>query len=199
MTADRMILIATLAIGLSACGSIEPAPSAPGVTEPSPSDGLTRANSCPTIDLRSPSGTRVELTGTWRADTPATATQEGAIAAPVVRFVRQFGECVWWEEMDAFPGEPLAQEYRRLFFGSLGSDFNIVGQFGEVYTAGGAFDPTGESRFQLFGAAVWRVEFTTPNDEELVTLVGPSRDTNSLTGTFDTWVFSPIDSSTEAR
>lgn len=101
--------------------------------------------------------------------------------------------------MDAFPGAPLAQGYRRLFFGSLRSDFTIVGQFGEIFTAGGQFDPSGESRLSPFGREVWRAEITTSGDDELVTLVGPSRESDTLTGTFDTWVFSRIDSGTEAR
>lgn len=191
MSADRMIFTALLAVGLCACASTEPAPTESGVAEASPSAGLTSANSCRTIDIRSPSGARVDLTGTWRADI---ATLPGSTAAAIVRYVRQFGSCIWWEEFDSEPGRPTGEIYRRLFFGSLRSDFTVVGQFGDVYYVG-AFDTAGEFVVPKFGPAVWTVDITTSGDEELILLVGPSRGID-VTGPPATWVFSRIDTST---
>lgn len=188
MSADRMILTALLVVGLSACGTSEPSADSTG-GEPTPS--AATASLCRTLDLRTPSGIRLDLTGTWRADI---VTRPGAISAHIVRYVRQFGDCIWWQEMDAEPGRPAGEIYRRLFFGSLEPNFTVVGQFGDVFYVQ-AFDTAGEFVVPKFGPAVWKVDITTSGDEEVIALLGPSRGID-VTGPPATWVFSRVDTST---
>lgn len=180
----RGITLVVAVLGLAACTLGSPAPSA--VPSPTPNESPAEASTtCDELNLRTPTGRQLDLTGTWElAD------------VPIVRLVRQIGDCVWWEEFDAVPGEPRAQVYRRVYFGTLQSDLTITGHFGDIFYVS-AFDPAGEFCVQLFGRATWRVDITVSGGDDLITLVGPSRGTDRPNCALYSWVFSRTSTSTE--
>lgn len=177
-------MVAAAVLGLAACTLGSPVRSAG--PSPTPNQSPAAASmACDELDLRTPTGRQLDLTGTWElAD------------VPIVRLVRQIGDCVWWEEFDAVPGESRAQVYRRVFFGTLQSDFTIAGQFGDIFYVD-AFDPAGEICVPLFGRATWRVDIAVSSGDELITLVGPSRGTDRPGCALYSWVFTRTGTSTE--
>jgi hypothetical protein len=97
---------------------------APG-TSPDPSaaasavhDAGTAAD-CSPIELRTPGGSRVDLTGTWRG--------RGA-----VHHIRQSGSCVWWIATSDIPGQPAGSAYSITFHGQIRQDFTLVGEWAFV-------------------------------------------------------------------
>jgi hypothetical protein len=128
---------------------------------------------CGPIDLRTPAGSVLDLTGTWQG--PAR-----------LLLVRQFGRCVWWEELSAFvEDEPPGYHYRRLFLGELLSDFTIVGRFGDVYTR---TSPSIYAHPQpREGGATYRVRFVGEGSSEVVSLVGLFVDAVSQGETTTEW------------
>jgi hypothetical protein len=118
----RRAALVLIALTLVGCGAPSLAPGSPdGETA-----GATRqvtADDCGPIELRTPAGASIDLTGTWAG-------------ASAQLFVHQYGDCVWIEEFSADPREDLGESYRRVFFGRLGSDFTIVGRFADIFSKG---------------------------------------------------------------
>ena len=75
---------------LAACSSGSAAPSEAG-SSATPGPPSTGGAECRPIDLRSPQGVRVDLTGTWSSD-------------GFDHHVRQTGDCVWWIGYSRWPG-----------------------------------------------------------------------------------------------
>lgn len=81
--------------------------------------GSPASTSCGPIELRTPGGSRVDLTGTWRG--------RGA-----VHYVRQLGTCVWWIALSDIPGEPAGSAFSISFRGQVRQDFTLVGEWAFV-------------------------------------------------------------------
>jgi hypothetical protein len=121
----RITAIALLALGV-AC------------TNPPASGALTQAptrapgNStvdCPDIDLRSPSGERIDLTGTWETE------REGTRAG--IYFLHQVGDCLWFagglpSSSETPDSEPPLGWQTVVFQGRVGSDFVVTGRWIDV-------------------------------------------------------------------
>jgi len=150
-----LILVALLAGCSTSAGASDSEPpatsSAAAVAEAVAEPG------CKPIDLRTPSGQRIDLTGTW----------EGYEA---LHFVRQYGDCVWWEEFTAVPDdEPMGSIYRSVFFGRLQTDFTLVGQWADIYTG---ILPNGAPVIPSNGEAVWEIIIQSEGTTEVITLRG---------------------------
>jgi hypothetical protein len=107
-------LIATLAV-LVACQS-SGAPAQSASVSPGPEGTSVAAVDCEPIDLRTPTGDRVDLTGTW----------EGGV---MVHHIRQEDECVWWIAYSTWPGTDLGEIGNLVFLGKLAPDFTLSGRF----------------------------------------------------------------------
>lgn len=124
---------------------------------------------CTSIELFSPQGERVDLTGTW----------EGGI---FVHHVRQLGDCVWWIGYARWPGTELGELATLTFFGHLAADFSLSGQWATIvrpsapaaYYAGPAdgrvaflveFDPESGFADALTRITGAKTDATYPSDE----------------------------------
>lgn len=170
------VILGMILIGCSASSS----PAASGPVPASAPAGEDEA--CAAIDLRTPSGERLDLTGTWRADDARF-------------FVAQFGDCVWWEELSAEENGPLGERFRRLFAGHLQADFTVIGRFGMIYIDPSWIIPAPGFVVPRSGEAVYRVVIRQEGGTELITLEGPARE--STEGSFRTIVLTRIASGTE--
>jgi hypothetical protein len=124
---------ASVAIGLALVGcAIAPASTV------NPTVGATPA-SCQAIDLRSPSGKPVDLTGIWETGSDAAGDRR-------IFELRQVGSCVYWSGRNAFPtrfaGPVPRGESPNVFRGVLHSDFSLVGEWVET--------PGGDPRNKLY-------------------------------------------------
>lgn len=79
------------------------------------------ANKCPAIDLLTPRGERIDLSGSW---------------AGGVTFheARQEGSCMWWVGMSNWPGDDLGSAWLLTFDGLLSQDFTLTGEWREIFT-----------------------------------------------------------------
>ncbi|MGH2463023.1 MAG: hypothetical protein ACRDFZ_05270 [Candidatus Limnocylindria bacterium] len=122
--AHGLALIATIAAAVSCAG---PSTAAPQSTASSVGASEAVAQGCPTIDLRTPSGDRIDLNGTW------VTQKEGTRAG--LYFFRQVGSCVWfvggvpWATADD-PGD--LGIITVTFHGRVGADFVIRGDWIDV-------------------------------------------------------------------
>lgn len=127
----RATFVVLLLLGVScaapgASGSPTLAPSATGET------GLA---DCPPIDLRSPAGNPVNLTGTWYGSDPT-----------VVYYLTQKGSCLWWaggfatsETSPNFAFGGLGG-YTSVFTGNIKADFTVEGTWVTVRARGQLID-----------------------------------------------------------
>jgi len=136
-----------VAIGMTAMGcgspSVAPTPSA------APSGAMT-TDVCRPIDLRTPSGERVDLTGSWSA----------SVNSPIF-YVFQDADCVWiigpvGPAYDS-RGPGTLWDFTFVFDGHLRSDFTVLGRWATLnYVTGpgvsGPFSGTGE----------WTLDVTDP-------------------------------------
>jgi hypothetical protein len=95
----------------------QPGPSASVGPDPSGPSGT--AIDCQSIDLRTPAGEALDLTGTWEG---------GAM----VHHVRQTGDCVWWIAYGTWPGLALGETGTLVFASRLASDFTVRGRFEHI-------------------------------------------------------------------
>lgn len=142
---------------VSSCG---PPSTATSSGDPTTTVGAT-ATDCPNIDLRSPQGERVDLTGTWGTE------REGTRGG--IYFIRQIGSCVWFA--GAFPGPLETDDLGPLgfltvvFHGEVTNDFTISGDWVDVrHLAAGPPGPGGNMDLAI--------EFTDAGDVRLVYLGG---------------------------
>ena len=114
MTCTRSFTVWLVAATLVGC-SASPSPGSEGPsTFASPVIDAGSADTCSPIDLRSPTGERIDLTGTW----------EGGI---FVHHVRQVLDCVWWIGYARWPGTEPGELATLTFFGHVASDFTLSG------------------------------------------------------------------------
>ena len=127
---------------VSACS---PAASPTPSPAPGESPGIPTVD-CPDIDLRSPTGERIALNGTW------VTQREGSRAG--IYFVRQVGECVWFVGSIPWPGlldahGPLGLA-TVVFRGRVHSDFSITGEWIDIRQEGlGPIGPGGTISLQI--------------------------------------------------
>jgi hypothetical protein len=145
-----LVLVALLAACSASVGATDSEPSATS------SAAAVADRACNPIDLRTPSGQRIDLTGTWKG-------------YETLHFVRQYGDCVWWEELTALQDEPLGNIYRSVFFGRLQTDFTLVGQWADIYTG---ILPNGAPVIPSNGEAVWEIIIESEGTAEVTTLRG---------------------------
>ena len=110
--------LAILGAALVACSSGSSAPTDSG-SSALPSSGDSPEASCAPIELISPQGERVDLTGTW----------DGGI---FTHHVRQVGDCVWWIGYARWPGTELGELATLTFLGRLAPDFSLSGQWATI-------------------------------------------------------------------
>lgn len=124
---NRVTSIALLALGVACTG---PAESGAPTLAPTGSPGIA-THDCPDIDLRSPSGDRINLTGTWVTE------REGTRAG--IYFLHQVGDCLWFAGGLPWRGEPDSETLGLqtvVFQGRVGSDFVIAGRWIDVRYVG---------------------------------------------------------------
>jgi len=178
LTAGRprgILAVLLLTIALGACTPASPDASASGSTPPG------EAASCSPLDLNGPSGTHFLLTGVWRANSGGRY------------YLHQQGSCLYWFGSSQDLSREQGSNWANIFFGHIGSDFSIVGDWGDVpYTSGASmnsgtlslvidFDESGPIDYPIlhqtgstggFGDGAWQLEDTLPAATELVGTVG---------------------------
>jgi hypothetical protein len=95
------------------------APTSSASVELSPQGSSSAVVDCEPIDLVTPNGDRVDLTGTW----------EGGV---MVHHLRQVNDCVWWIAYSTWPGTELGELGTVAFSGRLSSDFTMRGTWASV-------------------------------------------------------------------
>ena len=119
--AVAMVLITGSGCARSPAVPVDVQPSAGSST-----GAVTGTAECPEIDLRSPTGDRVDLNGEWE--------QQISDAQPPVRWwVRQIGSCVWAVTMSPeFPEEQIQGFDLQALRGELDASFTIGAEIAEV-------------------------------------------------------------------
>ena len=118
----RSLVVAAVMAALTACASDPAAPGAsPSYAEPLPSLNPARGlpPGCETIDLRGPTGERIDLTGEWAGS--------GELAHSIERaWLSQIGDCVYGSVLGgAFLRDAAPEAYLVNLSGRIGSDFRI--------------------------------------------------------------------------
>jgi hypothetical protein len=148
-----------LLLSLVACAT----PGAPtDIPAPSRSAPGIGAQNCATIDLRSPSGNEIDLTGTWM-------TEKEGVRGGLYHF-QQSGECIWFAgAID--PGVEVGDIALDLpvvvFAGRMGTDLTVAGRWADT--------PNPNAR-GIFGRLWWgdmtlKIEFIGPGADEQIRLV----------------------------
>lgn len=99
---------------------VSPAPGASEEVAASVLPVVPDAAECPPVRILSPSGTTVDLTGFW------ISSHVGVFA------VRQRDSCLYWLGMNRDPVRGNGSQWTNIFFGTVRSDFTIVGRYGDV-------------------------------------------------------------------
>jgi hypothetical protein len=149
MSAPRALLAAAVTL-LTLAGCSLPTPSGDGSPSPSPEPTGSAASVLrQPIDLRTPQGERIDLTGTWQG-------------GGTFHEVRQAGDCVWWVGSSSLPEEELGSAWLLTFTGRLGADFTLRGAWADIYTV----RLNGVSHCQV----AFTIEFPAPGEDiQLVT------------------------------
>jgi hypothetical protein len=114
------VRIVAAVIGLAwlvGCTAASPSASAPVGSQPLPEEVR-----CQAVNLLTPKGERIDLTGTWRGHDRGTY------------FIRQSGSCVWWVGLSNDTGglQGPTPDWTRAFFGTLSSTFQLRGSYADV-------------------------------------------------------------------
>lgn len=105
-----------LLLGVAACQST----TISSTSEPTAS-GAASASApaeCLELDLRTPAGTRVDLTGTWTTGSVDAGSQ-------VMYELHQQGECLWGRAFSAFGDQEPAESFDIILVGTIQSDFTV--------------------------------------------------------------------------
>ena len=131
----RRTVVALIGLAwLAACVSASPSATPGGSGEPLP------PSACPAIDLKTPAGAALNLTGRWRGRDGGTY------------YLRQSASCLWITGFSAdteSPGREGATDYTNAFFGHLANDFTFSGVWADM--------PWG--REVGVGTVTWQVDF----------------------------------------
>jgi hypothetical protein len=144
MRARVAVVVVSLA-WLSACTGASPS------ATPGGSGNALPQSACPAIDLKTPAGDDLNLTGRWRGRDGATY------------YLRQSASCLWITGFSADTGSPGgegATDYTNAFFGHLAADFTFSGFWADM--------PWG--REVGVGTVTWQVDFADVGGISAVTL-----------------------------
>lgn len=159
---ELLSVSALAALAMSACAA-GPMTSA---VSPSAATAGPAAADCAALDLRSPTGERIALSGTWVTE------REGTRAG--IYYLHQVGECLWFAGSFPPPGDNDAQGLLGfqtvVFKGRVRSDFSITGEWIDVRHVG--LGPFGAG-----GTMTLQIEFSGPNDAMRLVFVGGSGQT----------------------
>lgn len=152
----RATFLVLVLLGVSCAG-----PSASGAPTQAPSPAAeAELTDCPPVDLRSPAGNPVNLTGTWYGSD-----------STVVYYLTQKGSCVWWaggfatsETSPDFVYGGLGG-YTSVFTGNIKTDFTVEGTWVTVRARGLLID-AGQS-----GTMILQIEFAGEGENEMVQLI----------------------------
>lgn len=108
---------------LAACNSGSAAPNEAGSGAAPDASNVVSGAECRPIDLRSPQGAQVDLTGTWSSD-------------GFDHHVRQIGDCVWWIGYSRWPGTEPGELATLTFFGHLNTDLTLAGVWTSIVRPG---------------------------------------------------------------
>lgn len=129
----RLVLLAGL---VAAC-----APASPTASVVPASNAAADDDPCPGIDLRLPSGARLDLSGTWRG------------RGFGEYFVAQHRSCLTWMGRDpAFDDWPAGAGFTNVFVGRIRADFTVIGTYGDVPVFPGAANN--------YAQLTWRIQFS---------------------------------------
>lgn len=129
-----------------------PTPSA--TSEPTASRRTSGAAvECPDIDLRTPAGARVDLTGTW-------TTGSVDAGSRVMYELHQEGECLWGRAYSAFGGQEPTESFDIILVGTVRSDLTVELDLLEL----GLGNPFGYPAFGRASATL-EIEFEAASDE----------------------------------
>ncbi len=112
-----ILAVVILAGCRSPASSVEPGSSG----SPAPSEAAV-GQGCHPVDLRSPDGEEVDLTGAW----------QGGVT---FHEARQHDDCVWWVGFSSWPGDDLGSAWLLTFSGHIAPDFTLSGEWSEIFTA----------------------------------------------------------------
>lgn len=130
---------------LSACASASP------VASPTGSGEQEALAACPSINLRTPAGDPIQLSGRWRSDDGGTY------------YLRQVRSCVWWMGLSGGTGAPGGvgtTNWTNSFFGTITPDSTLRGTWADV--------PWGVE--EGVGELAWKITYDEVDGEEGVTL-----------------------------
>ena len=129
---------------------------AQGIGSGTPGDAAV--GRCAPVDLRTPTGERIDLTGTWV--TEKEGTRGGGI--------RQIGDCLWWSGGYPDPSEDAGRSYYQInvFRGTIDTDFTVDGEWADLRQSVVEVPLGGGGRSSL------AIEFTTAGDTRLVYVGG---------------------------
>lgn len=138
MPRPSWLLLVAMAIVTTACFGTS---SSPG-TSADPDASAEAPQACSNIDLRTPSGERIDLNGSWAISDRKT-----------IAYVYQSGSCVWW--VGGFATSETPQEYQfdglgwrtMVFRGEIASDFTVSGDWSTV--RGGPTTTWGTATMQI--------------------------------------------------
>lgn len=115
MSDRRLAIIGILAILAAPCSPADPTASpAPGAS------AAPEGGECAVINIVGPSGARVDLTGVWRSNDLGTY------------YIRLHGSCLQWLGMSPDMGSGAGNDWTTVFFGTVRSDFTIVGRWADL-------------------------------------------------------------------
>ena len=117
---------------------------------PSPSSLAGSGDDCEPVNLRSPAGERVDLTGTWRGQS-------------AVHYVRQDGSCVWWLAYSNVSTVPSPSQRALVFRGDIAPDFTVTGEWMSLIRPSAI---TGRRH----GPVTFEIEFESSGGSETITL-----------------------------
>jgi hypothetical protein len=151
-----------LGLVLLGCSSGSPPPS--GSTSPGASAAPTLAAEaeCRPIDLFSPAGDRVDLTGTWQGDV-------------LVHHVRQVDDCVWWIAYSTWPGTDTGELGTLAFRGQVASDFTLRGAWTPIVMVN---SPQVYGLPERAGPEAFRIEFDEEGRVARLVNLNPGDDAN---------------------
>jgi hypothetical protein len=133
------VLVAGLGV---ACNLSVPMSPPTGSASPAAQFSAPAAAACAPVELRLPSGARVNLTGTWQGAGRAT-------------FVRQLGSCVSWFALSNSPNRELGSDEMITFHGQVAADFTLSGEWTWILRHPNAPGPFGDSvTFEIDSAIV---------------------------------------------
>lgn len=110
VTGSVLALAALVVLTLAGCTAESPH----STGSPLPTSGTGAAAACELIQLISPQGDPVDLTGTW----------DGGV---FLHHVRQVGDCVSWIGYARWPGTEPGELATITFFGRAAADFSVAG------------------------------------------------------------------------